>query len=171
MRLLWWFLCAPCARVCCFYHLPHGLYVAGSPPDNPNALQDPLKFFSWVVMDIFCNSTGVWGCFDGFYALPGLGYAVFITCPMVFSSPDLLQASEISCSALYNNYFSFPGMLFVVFHTKRGLWWFSLAVLAMICRVFCILLPFWGTFEFLEQGNDGWHPLLTSSCLSICVIL
>ena len=66
---------------------------------------------------------------------------------------------------------AFQGCYLLFFIQKGWLWWFSLAVLAMICRVFCILLPFWGTFEFLEQGNDGWHPLLTSSCLSICVIL
>ena len=117
--LLRWFLCVSWARLCRSPHLPHGLYVSGPPPDISNALQDPLEFFSWVAMDIVCNSKGVRGCYDGFFALHGLGYAVFITCPMVFSSPDLLQASEISYSALYNNYFSFPGMLFVVFHTKR----------------------------------------------------
>ena len=95
--LLRWLLYAPWAQVCRFDHFPHGLYISGPPPHISNALQYPLNFFAWVVMDIFCNSTGVWGCFDGFYALPGLGYAVFLTCPMVFTSPDLLQTSQMPC--------------------------------------------------------------------------
>ena len=84
------------------------------------------------------------------------------------------QADEITCSNavfVIISYRSDQGCYLLFFIQKGGLWWFSLAVLAMICRVFCILLPFWGTFEFLEQENDGWHPRLTSSCLSICVIL
>ena len=101
---IWWFLFTSWVVIESFFVGPslfNTIYFSGCPTDISKIGCKTPWIFLWLVLDIFCNLIAIWSCYDGFSVIPGLGYAIFIICLLVFTSPDLPQTSKMSCKTLW----------------------------------------------------------------------